>query len=84
MEARVLLTGAQYQALESLTATLKKDTTTDMALRHSDDKANSQTIDVTIYFSLGRDANIWRIEADGYTRDMGELGKYLVTEKNNG
>lgn len=77
MESRVLLTGAQYRSLESLTATLKKDTTTDMALRHSDDK--EQHIDVTIYFSLGRDANIWRIYEDGYTRDMGELGKYLVT-----
>lgn len=78
MEARVLLTGAQYQALESLTTTLKKDVVTDMALRHSNDK--EQYIDVTIYFNLGRDANIWRIEADGYTRDMGELGKHLVSQ----
>lgn len=71
MEARVLLTGAQYQALTSLVATVKPNAGTDIALRHNDEK--TQDVDVTIYFDLGRNANIWRIEADGYTRDKGEL-----------
>lgn len=71
MEARVLLTGAQYQALSSLLATVKADPTVDVALRHSDDAA--QHVDATVYFNLGREANIWRIEADGFTRDMGVL-----------
>jgi hypothetical protein len=70
-EARVLLTGAQYQALTSLLATVKRDVTVDVALRHSDEAA--QHVDVTVYFDLGRKTNIWRIEDDGFIRDMGTL-----------
>lgn len=70
MEARVLFTGSQLQAFSSLLATVNNEVTNDVAVRHSDEHA--QHIDVTVY---GRNlTNIWRIEADGYTRDMGTLG----------